>query len=389
MTYNKMLLAHKIELRPTAEQADYLSRACGSRRHCYNQLLEHFSKPSVKWSKKAAYQHYITVLRVKFSWYNEVSARVTRNAIDDLDNAFKHFFRRIKLGQKPGFPRFKKKGICDGFALRERPKFDVVGRRLRIEKLKTRIKMRQKLRFSGTLKQVTISLRAGKFYVSILVDTEDYGPYAPQKPSVGVDLGVHNLAIFSDGTPKVPANQKLKANLRRLKCRQRRLSRKQKGSNRRARAKLALARFHKRISDQRLAVLHELSDRITRDYQIICIEDLNVKGMVKNHKLARAISDAGFGMFRQFLEYKAKLRGNLVIAIDRFKPSTKACCRCGRLHDMPLSERTMHCVCGNTMDRDENAAINIEKWGLETLAPDRKCTQEPRKTSSGALALTA
>lgn len=104
-----MLLAHKIELRPTAPQADYLARACGSRRHCYNQLLAHFKQPGVEWSKAAAYQHYIKVIRPAFPWYNEVSSRVTRNAIDDLDNAFKHFFRRVKRGQKPGFPKFKKK----------------------------------------------------------------------------------------------------------------------------------------------------------------------------------------------------------------------------------------------------------------------------------------
>ena len=106
-----MLLAHRIELRPTPKQAEYLDRACGSRRHCFNQLLAHFSREGVKWSKSAAYQYYIRILKPQFEWYNEVSARVTRNAIDDLDAAFKHFFRRIKAGQKPGFPRFKRKDI--------------------------------------------------------------------------------------------------------------------------------------------------------------------------------------------------------------------------------------------------------------------------------------
>ncbi|WP_242467229.1 RNA-guided endonuclease InsQ/TnpB family protein [Thiocapsa imhoffii] len=113
-----MLLAHKIELRPTAEQAGYLARACGSRRHCYNQLLEHFSQKDVKWSKAAAYQHYMKVIRPAHPWYNEVSSRVTRNAIDDLDNAFKHFFRRVKLGQKPGFPTFKKEAVGVDFGIK-------------------------------------------------------------------------------------------------------------------------------------------------------------------------------------------------------------------------------------------------------------------------------
>jgi putative transposase len=385
-----MLLAHKIELRPTTEQADYLARACGSRRHCYNRLLEHFSKKDVKWSKAAAYQHYIKVIRPAFPWYNEVSSRVTRNAIDDLDNAFKHFFRRVKLGQKPGFPTFKKKGIGDSFALRETPKFDVDGRELRIEKLKTRIKMRQRLRFTGTLNQVTISQRAGKFYASILVETDDYNPHAPQHEAVGVDFGIKSLAVTSDGTV-FPANNALKRNLKALKRKQRRLSRKQKGSNRRARAKLAVAKLHKRISDQRQAVLHELSDRLTRDYKVICLEDLNVKGMVRNGKLARPISDAGFGTLRRMIEYKAELRGVEVSFIGRFEPSSKTCSECGQIHDMPLDKRTMECDCGNVMDRDENAARNILARGLDTLRPDLKRTQELRKTSGSpaAAALTA
>ena len=171
-----MLLAHKIELRPTPEQATYLDKACGSKRHCYNQLLAHFSQPENNWSKTAAYQRYINVIRKEFDWYSEVSSRVTRNAIDDLDNAFKHFFRRIKLKQKAGFPRFKKKDINDSFALRESAKFDVVGRELRLEKLKTKIQMRQELRFQGKTKQVTISKRASKYFASILVETNDYNP---------------------------------------------------------------------------------------------------------------------------------------------------------------------------------------------------------------------
>jgi putative transposase len=387
-----MLLAHKIELRPTQAQAEYLSRACGSRRHCYNQLLAHFGQDGVKWSKAAAYQHYITVLRPQFLWYGEVSSRVTRNAIDDLDRAFKHFFRRVKTGQKQGkgygFPKFKKKGINDGFALRERPKFDVEGRSLRIEKLATPIQMRQKLRFTGATRAVTISQRAGKFYASVLVETEDYNPHAPKPGAVGVDFGVHSLAVMSDGTT-IPANQKLKANLRRLAHRQRRLSRKRQGSNRRAKAKLSVARLHKRIADQRQAVLHELSDKLTRTHQVVCIEDLNVRGMLKNRRLARAISDAGFGELRRMIEYKAELRGGRVVVIGRFEPTSKTCSECGQIHDMPLAKREMRCDCGNVADRDLNAARNILARGLDTLAPDLKRTQEAGKTGSPARPLTA
>ena len=255
-----MLLAQRIALYPTSQQADYLDRACGSRRHAYNQLLAHFGQHGVKWSKRAAFDYFTRVIRPAFPWYDEVSSRVTRNAIDDLDNAFKHFFRRVKLGQKPGFPRFHKKGVNDGFAMREKPKFDVAGRTLRIERLATRIKLRQLPRFTGTHCQVTVSKQAGKFYMSLLTDTQDYARKdEDREAAVGVDFGVKSLATFSTGEA-MPANQKLKANLRRLGRKQRRLSRKQRGSNRRAKAKLAVAKLHKRIADQRSAVLHEVSD---------------------------------------------------------------------------------------------------------------------------------
>ena len=383
-----MLLAHKIELRPTVAQADYLSRACGARRHCYNQLLIHFKQDGVKWSKAAAYQHYIKVIRPAFPWYNEVSSRVTRNAIDDLDNAFKHFFRRVKAGLNPGFPTFKKKGVADSFALREAAKFEVEGRTLRIEKLPTRIKMRQKLRFTGQTKQVTLSQRAGKFFAAILVETQDYNPHAPEKDIAGVDFGVKRLATISTGE-EIPANQKLKANLKRLRRKSRNLSRKQPGSNRRAKAKLQVARLHLRVANQRQAVIHEVSDKLTRTFKSVVLEDLNVKGMAKNRKLARAVNDAGFGMLRQAIEYKAALRGVQVIVADRWFPSTRTCHACGQLHDMPLGKDTIRCDCGNIDGRDLNAAKNLEKYGRLTLLGDLKRTQESSKTASSASAVTA
>jgi putative transposase len=378
-----MLLAHKIRIYPTEEQADYLDRACGSRRHCFNQLLAHFKQDGVNWSKNAAVDVY-KALREEFDWYSEVSQRVTRNAIDDLDSAFKHFFRRVKAGQTPGFPRFKKRGTNDSFALREAIKFDVDGHWLRIEKLKTWIKLSQKVRFNGEHRQVTISRTAdGKYFASVLVETDDY-----QKTAggglVGVDLGIKELAVLSDGT-KIPANQKLRKGLRKLNKHQRRLSRKTKGSNRRARAKLKVARIHRRIANQRKAVLHELTDYLTKTYHTICIEDLNVKGMVKNHSLARAVSDAGFGMFRQFLGYKAKLRGNIVVVIDRWFPSSKTCSGCGTVkNELSLSDREFICEhCGLVMDRDHNAAVNILNHGEDTLKPTAKRTSESSKTACG------
>ena len=379
-----MLLAHKIELYPTKEQREYLDRSCGSRRHCFNQLLAHFKQDGVKWSKKAALGVYNN-LRQEYPWYSEVSQRVTRNTIDDLDSAFKHFFRRVKLGQKPGFPRFKKKGMGDSFAFREKPKFSVDGRWLRIERLKTKIKLAQKVRWEGEARQVTISRAPdGRYYASVLVDATNYNGQEAKGGAIGVDLGVTSLAVLSNGEV-IPANQKLKASLKKLKKNQRRLSRKQNGSNRRAKAKLKVARIHQRVSRQRRAVLHELTNRLTREYEVICIEDLNVAGMVRNHCLARAVSDAGFGMFRSMLEQKAFLRGGVVKVVDRWFPSSKTCSACGAVKDkMPLGIRTFHCDCGFSADRDLNAAINILKAGEDTLGPTVKRAEERCKTIRGS-----
>ena len=369
-----MLLAHKIELRPTQQQADYLDRACGSRRHAFNQLLAHFNQDGVKWSKKVANEKY-KELRLEFPWYAEVSQRVTRNTVDDLHNAFSHFFRRVKNGEKAGYPKFKKRGLHDSFSLREKPKFDVDGRTLRIEKLKTRIKMRQELRFTGTPCQVTISKRAGKYFASILVDTQDYDTKHPERESVGVDFGIKDLATCSDGQI-FAANQKLKHSLKRLAKKQRALSRKTKGSNRYAKARQAVAKLHYRISNQRLAVLHEVSNYLTAKFKLITIENLNVKGMIKNHKLARAISDAGFGMLREFIEYKAYLRGCQVVIADRFFPSSRKCSvlDCDYINDnLTLSDREWQCPdCKTTHDRDRNASWNLDNFGRDTLQLDLK-----------------
>ncbi|MFK0573219.1 RNA-guided endonuclease InsQ/TnpB family protein [Endozoicomonas sp.] len=367
-----MLLAHKIELRPTASQAEYLDRACGSRRHAFNQLLAHFSQKDVKWSKKAANERY-KALRIEFPWYAEVSQRVTRNTVDDLHNAFTHFFRRLKKGETSGYPTFKKRGLNDRFSLREKPKFDVEGRTLRIEKLKTKIKMREKLRFSGTPCQVTISKRAGKYFASLLVDTQDYDPKHQEEESVGVDFGIKDLAVGSNGKT-FAANQKLKLSLELLARKQRRLSRKTKGSNRCAKAKQAVAKLHYRISNQRLAVLHEVSDYLTSRFKVITIEDLNVKGMTTNHKLARAVSDAGFGMLRQFIEYKAELRGCTVVVADRWLPSTKECSYCGfKNNEVVLGVEWWVCpVCKTLHNRDFNASVNLDNYGRDTLQLDPK-----------------
>ncbi len=235
---------------------------------------------------------------------------------------------------------------------------------LRIEKLKTRIDMRQPIRFGGKLKQVTISKRAGKYFASFLIETDEYDPKdVNRQPSVGVDVGIKSLATLSHG--EVFENSRLlQKNLRKLRKLQRSLSRKVKGSNGYAKAKLKIQKLHFLIARQREAILHQLSDYLTKTFDRIVIENLNVKGMMKNRKLSRAIADVGWGMLRRFIEYKAVLRNCVVVIADRFFPSSKTCSNCGEVKKtLTLKDRIFECdVCGFTIDRDLNAAINLNNY---------------------------
>jgi putative transposase len=229
--------------------------------------------------------------------------------------------------------------------------------------LKTWINLREPIRLRGKLKQVTISKRAGKYYASFLIDTAEYDPKdVNRQESVGVDFGIKSLATLSNGE-SFPASQPLKKEIRKLKKLRRNMSRKVIGSNRRARAKLRLQKLHFRVARQRAAILHQLSDYLTKTFDRIVIEDLNVKGMIKNRKLSRAIADVGFGMLRHKIEYKAKLRNCTLVIANRFFPSSKTCSRCGQIkQNLTLSDRIYSCDCGLVIDRDLNAALMLNKY---------------------------
>lgn len=362
------LLAHKIEIYPTQDQANYFDKCSGSARHLYNQLLHHFSQDNVKWSKKEARKVFYHLRETEFPWYGEISACILQASIDHLDIAFQNFFRRVKQGKKPGYPQFKKKGSADSFTIDQKKKFRVVNKNLFFEKCnKNRndkpIKLREKLRFSGTPKRLTISKRAGKYYAAILIETDSYDDKSEinTQEKVGVDFGVKDLATLSDGTV-FPAIKALRKSAKKLARLQRGQKRKQKTSNRYAKAKHRITKLHKRVSDQRKAAAHFISDYVTKNFKNIALEDLNVSGMLKNRKLSFAISDVGFYDLRRQIEYKARLRGRTVTVVDRFFPSSKTCSTCGAINQsLKLSDRTWTCDCGATHDRDINAAINLSR----------------------------
>jgi len=362
-----MLLAHKIEIRPTKEQKQFFEQACGSSRHLYNNLVAHFSQEGIKWSKKEARQFYYSS-RDNFPWYSELSANIFQSTIDNLEAGFKKFFKT-----KVGFPKFHKKGVKDSFSITQSLKFRVEGRNLYIEKFnKGRkgkpIKLREKLRFIGKPKQLTISNKAGKWFASVLVEVESgYNlKQAEENTSIGVDLGIKTLITTSEGK-SIGKSDKLSKQLKKLAKLQQKIAKQKKGSNRRAKTKLKIQRLFYYVSCQRQTLLHSVSDYLTSQYRTVCMEDLDVKGMLEkgNKNLSRMIADVGMYEFRRQVEYKSFLRGGDVKFIDRYFPSSKMCSCCGNIkEDLKLSDRAYKCDCGLEIDRDLNAAINILNQGL-------------------------
>lgn len=372
-----MLLGHRIELRPNAEQEEYFLKAVGIKRFVYNHCLTVWNDAYKRGYKpnEAYIRFFYKCLKERNPWINEVSARIGRGAVDDLLLAFKRFFKK-----QTKYPQFKKRGVHDSFSVREKEKFSIDGRKLRIEKLSSKINMRQKLRFEGVQKQVTISRTGGKWFASILTDTSE-NPFAGKIPTenqgVGVDVGIKSFVALSDGTV-YEANQPLKKKLKKLAKLQQNLARKQKWSNRWHKVKKKIARLYYYISCKRQAVLHEFTNFITRTYNLIVIEDLNVSGMVKNHCLARAISDVGIYEMRRQFEYKSKFRQCMLVIADRWFASSKICSKCGLKKDnLSLADRMF--VCGNgckPINRDWNAAKNLLNYGRDRIERDQKRTQE-------------
>jgi putative transposase len=374
-----MLRVHKIRLQPTAAQERYFAQACGTARFAYNWALAEWRREYEAGGKpnEAVLRRKLNSIKAdQFPWMSEVTKVAPQQAIKNLGTAFQHFFRRVKLGQKPGYPRFKKKGLRESFRADNGPAqggedaIESGGMRVKFPRCGW-VRMREALRFLGQIKSATISRMADGWYVALLIETEQRLCAKQDLGVVGVDLGIKALATLSTGEVVIGPKPRraLDGRLRRLG---RSLSRKQKGSANRQKAKAKLSQLHLRISNIRKDALHKLTTQLATAYSVITIEDLNVRGMVRNRSLARSVSDAGFGEFRQQLEYKAAMTGSKVIVVNRWFPSSKTCSSCGVIHNMPLSARVMRCQCGNVMDRDLNAAINIMRQALPSQPVERK-----------------
>ncbi|MBU2761794.1 RNA-guided endonuclease InsQ/TnpB family protein [Acidithiobacillus sulfurivorans] len=388
-----MLIAHKIRLDPNNVQATYFARASGTARFAYNWALAEWQHQYEAWkqdnrqpkpSQMALRRQLNALKREQFPWMLEVTKNAPQMAIIQLGDAFKYFW-----AGRANYPKFRKKGVHDRFSL-SNDQFSVKGSRIRIPNLGW-VRMRESLRFTGKIMSATVSHVADKWFVSITVDTEESPTRSAENQGVvGVDLGVLALATLSTGE-KIVGPKPHKALLKRQKRLSHSLSRKHKaakvklglGANapipkgvrlpvsenaKKARAKLS--RLHARIANIRQDALHKLTSDLTRRFHTIGIENLNVRGMLKNRRLARSIADMSFFEFRRQLEYKAGRRGGIVVVADRWFPSSKTCSVCGTIQEkMPLAVRQWTCPdCGAIHDRDVNAARNLLALGLATLS---------------------
>jgi putative transposase len=367
-----VLIAHKIALEPSNKQATYFAKAAGTARFAYNWALSEWQRQYEAWqidkslakpTEQALRRQLNAIKRDQFPWMLEVTKNAPQMAIIQLGQAFKNFF-----AGRCGYPQFRKRGVHDRFSLTN-DQFSIDGRRIRIPHLGW-VRLRESLRFAGKLISATISRIADRWFVSVNVETADltHLPKAESQGVVGVDLGISSFATLSTGEPPVAGPKAHTALLMRLRRLSRSLSKKQKGSANRMRAKNKLARIHAKIANIRLDAIHKLTDDLTHRFRIVAIEDLNVKGMMRNRCLARSIADMGFHEFRRQLNYKAQMRGCAVVVADRWFASSKICSSCGqKLNTLSLSVRQWTCPsCGVRHDRDVNAAINLKKYAVSS-----------------------
>ena len=365
-----MLRVHKIKLNPNQDQEIYFRKACGVARHAYNWALATWKRQyeaGEKPNEANLRKQYNAIKPVEFPWALEVTKCAPQQAIKNAGTAYKNFFDRLKKGKKGrdvGYPKFKKKGLRDSFRADNGPAtkganaLPADGKKIKLPIIGW-IRMREAVRFSGTIQSTTVSLMADGWYISVLVETQDVLQAKTNHGVVGIDLGLKTFATLSTGEfikgPK--AHRALGKRLRRLN---QSLSRKTQGSANFRKAKTKLSKLHKRIADIRQDAVHKLSHRIATEFSVIGIEDLNVRGMSRNGNLARSVGDAGMRMFRTQIEYKTSMTGAFVYVHPRFAPSSKVCSGCGQLHDMPLGKDTLSCDCGLVMDRDLNASLILE-----------------------------
>ena len=386
-----MLKSYKYKIKPNEEQIVLLNKHFGAIRFAYNYFLNErkfeyeTNKQTLNYNDNSSA---LTKLKKQedFKWLKEINSQSLQHSLKGLDDAYNSFFKK-----RTGFPKFKSKHTKNSFKVPQYVK--VIDGKLIIPKFKDPIKMIVDRKFKGEIRQCTLSkTTTGEYFVSILVETEHKKLERTGK-SVGIDLGIKDFVITSDDF-KYKNNRYTKTYEKKLKEHQQHLSRKTKGSNRYNKQKLKVAKLHKKITNSRLDNLHKVSTELIKKYDVIFLEDLNIKGMIKNHKLSKHISDASWGKFITLLEYKAEWNDKQIIKIDRFFPSSKTCNCCGYINqNLDLSIREWTCPsCKTKLDRDLNASKNILKEGIKNISSgidDYRRGDEIRPVLTGTIGETS
>lgn len=371
--------AYVFRLYPNNTQAELINKTIGCARFIYNYFLDKRIATYRDTSESLSYKKCSALLTqlkrdADHLWLQEVDKFALQNSLRDLSTAYTNFFRELAKGNNPGFPKFKsKRGSKQSYRTNftnDNIEIDINSCRIKLPKLKW-VKFRKSkklLELPGEIINATISKSpSDKYFVSVVFKTE-VQELPENNNYVGYDLGLTTYAIGSNGDI-IQNPRYLERELKKLAKLQRQLSRKTKGSKNYEKQRIKVAKQHERIANMRYDFLHQQSTRIVRENQVICLEDLQVKSMVKNKRLAKTISDAAWGMFRKMISYKAYWYGRIVVIIDKFYPSSKLCNVCSELNPMlTLNMREWQCPkCSTIHNRDKNASLNILAEGLRLL----------------------
>jgi transposase len=387
-----MIKAHKIRLHATPEQANYFARAAGTARFTFNWALAEWKRQYEAGGKPSALAlrtQFNEIKKEQFPWVYDVTKCAVEGAFMDVAAAFKNFFEGRKAGRKTGFPKFKTKRRSRQSFYLANDKFTVGDHWIDVPKL-GRVNMAESLRFTGKILSARISKQASWWWVSITVEMPDEIPLNTSPP-VGVDVGLNRLATLSDGR-KFENQKPLVSQLKKLRRLNKELARRTKGGKNWLKTKDKLSRTHYEIACMRLDWLHKLTTEIAKTSGIVAVEDLQVKGLIRNRCLSRSFSDAAVGTLLDLLESKVPRQGGMLLKVDRFFPSSQLCHCCGtRKEDLTLADRIFVCPnfdCGYGGDRDENAARNLilealRMFGLNLNMPSSRVATARRKTAWG------